>query len=264
MTDLTRHSDRVIEEARRVRDDNRAGGRHRRAASIGEGSARIRRENLRTRIRNVVLAVFAIWVGAGIAGMMLSGIGFWGLMALILATVVATVVFSSFPKVRTPTLSEINTGNVQQMVARTELWLEAQRPHLPAAATALIDRIGRQLDALGHQLDGVDQDHPRARDIRSLVGEQLPQMIEAYRRIPAALRSEKRAGSTPDEQLVDSLAKISGEIDSITRQLAEGSLDDLAIKHRYLGYRYGENIEGEAADYGVPLPDFATDKTTAR
>jgi len=43
--------------------------------------------------------------------------------------------------------------------------------------------------------------------------------------------------------LTDSLAKISGEIDSITRQLAEGSLDDLAIKHRYLDYKFGEGAE---------------------
>ena len=75
------------------------------------------------------------------------------------------------------------------------------------------------------------------------MGEQLPEMIDSYRRIPANLRTEKRAGATPDEQLTDSLAKISGEIDSITRQLAEGSLDDLAIKHRYLDYKFGEGAE---------------------
>lgn len=261
MNDLTRHSDRLIEDARRLRDDNRAGGRHRRSLSIGEGSARVRRQNLKKRIRNVVLAVFAIWVASGIAGAMFSGIGFWGLMALFVATAVAVGVFSSFPKVKAPKLPDINKGDVQQMVARTQFWLEAQRGYLPAAAVALVERIGAQLDALGHQLDGVDQNHPKAREVRSLVGEQLPQMVEAYRKIPAAMRSEKRAGSTPDEQLVDSLGKISGEIDSITRQLAEGSLDDLAIKHRYLGYRYGENIDGEAADYGVPLPEFDLDTT---
>lgn len=262
MNDLTRESDRVLEDARRVRDDNRAGGRHRRSFSIGEGSARVKRENLKKRIRNVVLAVFAIWVATGIAGAMLSGIGFWGLMALIVATVVATAVFSSFPKLKTPKLPEINKGSVQQLVSRTELWLEAQRPHLPAAAVALIDRIGAQLDALGYQLEGVDQNHPKARDVRSLVGEQLPQMVEAYRKIPTAMRSEQRAGLTPDDQLVGSLGKISGEIDSITRQLAEGSLDELAIKHRYLDYKYGDNIDGEAADYGVPLPDFDKTKVT--
>lgn len=261
MNDLTRQSDRVIEDARRLRDDNRAGGRHRRTASIGEGSARVKRENLKKRIRNVVIAIFTIWLASGIAGAMFSGIGFWGLMSVLVASIVAIAVFSSFPKVKTPKLPDINKGNVQQMVARTELWLEAQRPHLPAAAAALVDRIGTQLDALGHQLDGVDQNHPKAREVRSLVGEQLPQMVESYRKIPVHMRNEKRAGSTPDEQVVDSLAKISGEIDSITRQLAEGSLDDLAIKHRYLGYRYGENIDGEAADYGVPLPDFDNERT---
>ena len=36
------------------------------------------------------------------------------------------------------------------------------------------------------------------------------------------------------------MSKISKEIDSVTRQLAEGSLDDLAIRHRYLDYKYGE------------------------
>ena len=77
--------------------------------------------------------------------------------------------------------------------------------------------------------------------VRKLVGDVLPETIDAYRRIPAGLRQEKRAGATPDEQLTESLTRISREIDHVTRQLAEGSLDDLAIKTRYLEYRYGEN-----------------------
>ena len=64
-------------------------------------------------------------------------------------------------------------------------------------------------------------------------------MVDSYRRIPAHLLSEKRAGSSADQQLTESLSKISDEIDSVTRQLAEGSLDNLAIKNRYLEYRYG-------------------------
>ena len=46
----------------------------------------------------------------------------------------------------------------------------------------------------------------------------------------------------------------------MTRQLAEGSLDDLAIRTRYLDYRYGSGPEG---DSGVPLPDFAAEKGKA-
>jgi len=99
---------------------------------------------------------------------------------------------------------------------------------------------------LGLQLETVDPAHPAAHETRKLVGETLPGMVDAYRRIPGHLRGEKRAGSTPDEQLVESLGKISSEIDSVTRQLADGALDDLAIRTRYLAYRYGDADEPAA------------------
>ena len=65
------------------------------------------------------------------------------------------------------------------------------------------------------------------------------------------MRKEQRAGGSPDEQLVESLGKISKEIDHVTRQLADGALDDLAIRTRYLDYRYGAAGEPEA----LPAPD---------
>ena len=61
--------------------------------------------------------------------------------------------------------------------------------------------------------------------------------------IAASRRScarEQRAGGSPDEQIVESLGKISTEIDQVTRQLAAGALDDLAIRTRYLDYKYGD------------------------
>ena len=75
-------------------------------------------------------------------------------------------------------------------------------------------------------------------------------MIDAYRKIPAHLRREERAGATPDEQLTESLGKISSEIDRVTRQLADGAIDDLAVRTRYLDYRYGAAGEPEA----LPAP----------
>ena len=44
---------------------------------------------------------------------------------------------------------------------------------------------------------------------------------------------------------MEGLSKISGEIDSINRKIADGALDDLAVQTRYLGYRYGDGPEGE-------------------
>lgn len=245
MADLTRDSERMLADSRALLRDNRDGGRHRRTASIGEGSARLKKSNLKKRLRNVVLVVFAMWLAAGIMGAIVNGIGILGILALIVATVVAVAVFGRFPRLKTPTRADINRGggDVKQLVGRTELWLEAQRPALPAPAITLVDQLGVQLDGLGLQLEGIDQNHPKAREIKGLIGEQLPEIIDSYRKIPPKMRSEQRAGSTPDEQLTQSLQTISGEIDSITRQLAEGSLDDLAIKHRYLDYRFGSGAD---------------------
>jgi hypothetical protein len=250
-SDLTRDSDRLLAESRAVLRDNQAGGRHRRAVSIGKGSAELKRKNLMTRIKLIGVSLLGIVLASMVAGLVIGGIGFTGIMVAFLAVVAATFLFSNFPKVRIPKRSDLNTGDVRQMVARTELWLESQRPALPPPAVTLVDQIGVQLDALGLQLESIEPLHPAAVETRKLVGETLPGMIDAYRKIPAHLRKEERAGGTPDGQLVESLGKISKEIDSVTRQLADGALDDLAIRTRYLDYRYG--AEGEPAS--LPAPD---------
>jgi hypothetical protein len=267
MPDTTRESDRILREAKTSLVVQREGGTHRpglRGASIGKASAELKMKSLLTKVRNVALAIFAIWLGAGIAGAFLNGIGFWGVMAVVIATAVAVAVFSSFPKVKVPKRAELKQGNPQAMVARTEIWLEAQRPALPPPAQALVDQLGVQLDALGLQLKGLGDNEPAMAEVRELVGEYIPETIDNYRKVPVHLRAEEYAGKTADERLTESLTKLSGEVDRVTRRLAEGALDDLAIKSRYLEYRYGgaEALEdltggGGIPDTGVPLPDFS-------
>lgn len=249
MGDLTTDSERLIVEGRRLRDDNRNGGRHRRVGpprgkSVGRGSARAKLRHLMRKAIRILMAIGVILIGAMIAGIITGGIGFTGVMLTLLAMVVAIMVFATYPKIKVPVRADLNKGDVRQMVERTEMWLEHQRPALPAPAVRLVDDLGVQLDELGLQLQAVDQNHPQVREVRKLVGEVLPETIDSYCSIPAHLRGEQRAGATPDEQVTGSLQRISDEIDSITRQLAEGSLDKLAVKHRYLDTRYG----GEAAD----------------
>jgi hypothetical protein len=251
MVDSTRQSDVILREAKQSLVTQRSGGFHRRAPSIGRGSADLKQKNLMTRIKLIGGSLIAFVVATMVVGIEINGIGFTGIMIAFLAVVACTFLFSNFPRVRVPQRSDLNTGDVRHMVARTELWLEHQRPALPPPAVTLVDQIGTQLDALGLQLETVDPLHPAAVETRKLVGETLPGMVDAYRKIPAALRKEARAGATPDQQLVESLGKISAEIDSVTRQLADGALDDLAIRTRYLDYRYG--AAGEPA--ALPEPD---------
>jgi hypothetical protein len=248
MADSTRESEVILREARGSLATQRAGGHHRRAASVGRGSADLKQRNLMKRIKLIAVALFAIVFASMAAGIALDGIGFTGIMVTFLAIVAAVMIFSNYPKVKVPRRSDLNTGDARQLVARTELWLEHQRPALPPPAVTLVDQIGVQLDALGLQLEHVDPVHPAAVETRKLVGETLPEMVEAYRKIPPHLRHEERAGATPERQLTESLGKISHEIDRVTRQLADGALDDLAIRTRYLDYKYGDVAEPAPED----------------
>lgn len=252
MPDVTRDSDAILDAARKSLMVQREGGFHRRKGtlSIGKGSAEIKARHAANKVARIVAATAAILVSAMVAGLIIDGIGFAGIMITGLAICAAVFGFGWLPRLKVPKREDLNRGDTRQLVGRTELWLESQRPALPAPAVTLVDQIGVQLDALGVQLQHVDPAHPATGEIRQLVGETLPEMVDAYRRIPPHLRKETNAGKTPDEQLTESLGKISNEIDSVTRQLASGALDDLAIRTRYLDYKYGapEQIEHVKAD----------------
>lgn len=260
MPDSTGQSDQILSAAGQSLAVQRAGGTHRPGASIGKGSAAAKRKIWLNRAKYFAGAVLTILVSASVAGIVLNGIGFTGVMMVALAVMAAAFVFSNYPKIKIPKRADLKQGNPKQMVARTELWLEAQRDALPAPAVAIVDQLGAQLDALGVQLETMDEAHPAMAEVRELVGEYIPETIDNYRKIPAHLRQEDHAGGTADDRLVTSLTKLSGEVDRVTRRLAEGALDDLAVKSRYLDYRYGgdellEDLTG-TPDTGVPLPDL--------
>ncbi|HQS69028.1 MAG: hypothetical protein B7Y36_10435 [Novosphingobium sp. 28-62-57] len=232
-------SERILASARQSLVRQQAGGRR----SIGQRSAELKRQHIGKKAARMAMAVGVLLAGAMVAGLVLDGIGFTGVMVLAASIVAALWFFATFPKMKVPTLAALNTGDVRTMVGRTELWLEAQRPALPAPAVQLVDQIGVQLDGLGLQLEGIDPAEPAVAEVRKLVGEHLPGMVESYRKIPAHLRREERGGRNADQQLADGLGKISTEIDTITRQLASGDLDALAVRGRFLDYRYGEGLE---------------------
>ncbi|MDT0576812.1 hypothetical protein RM533_11570 [Croceicoccus sp. F390] len=252
MADSTRDSDRIMAAARRSLVDQRKGGRR----SIGQGSAQLRATHRKAKLTRMLMAVFAIVIAAMGVGLFVGALGFEGLFVTILAIIVAIFVLSKFPRLTAPTRDTLDRGNLQQNVARTELWLEAQRPMLPAPAIRIIDQIGLQLDGLSEQLQHVPANTPSAADIRRLVTEHLPQVVSSYSAIPQQLRSEEHGGATPHRQLEDGLTRISSEIDRVTRQLAEGALDDLAVRTRFLDYRYGDELtppgeETDVADTGA-------------
>lgn len=242
MSSPANQSDQIIGSARRVLVDQRAGGRRR---SIGQGAAKIRAGHFWRKVRNIALAGAAIWFGTVIIGTIIGGIGFTGIVLGAGLSAAALYLLGKYPRFKMPSRADLDpTGtDARALVGRTELWLETQRRALPPPAVQLVDQISVQLDGLAAQLVDVDQAHPKAAEVRKLVGEHLPNVIDGYCKIPENLRYEDRAGTNPNAQFIGGLRTISDEIDSITRQLAMGAIDNLAITTRYLDYKYGEALE---------------------
>ena len=254
MTGESHNHEQIVREAGQSLAFQQSGGRRR---SIGKASAQVKMKHFGKKIRNIILAIVGIFFAAGAIGLVIDGIGFTGIMLAIGVAILSTMILSNYPKLRVPRRADLQTEDVRKLVGQTELWLEAQRPSLPPPAAEIIGAIGVQLDTLGVQLEEVDQKHPTAIQIRKLIGTDLPEMIDGFNRIPEKLRYEERTGATPTNQLVQGLGLISTEIDSITRQLANGALDDLAIRSRYLDYKYGDGGYGANGEVGGEVSQSA-------
>ena len=236
-----REHSQIMAAAGRSLAHQRAGGR--RLQPIGQRSRELRRAHLKRKVARLVTAVVAILVAAMGAGLLLNGIGFTGIVLTVLAMVPALFVFARYPRLAVPDQARLNSGDLRTMLGNPELWLEAQRPALPAPAVQIVDQLGGQLDALGLQLEGLDETQPQVAEVRRLVGEYLPEGVSTYTSIPRHLRGQANAGRVPDDDLAQSLGRISAEIDSVSRQIAEGQIDKLAIRTNYLGDRYGGALE---------------------
>ena len=149
-----------------------------------------------------------------------------------------------WPQAPEPTPQQMAKSDLPLLPRQTERWLEAQRPALPAPAQRLADDIGIKLEAIGPQLATLDPREPAAYEFRKLMAEELPELVEGYKRVPERMRRETRNGSSPDKQLVEGLRVVDEELLRMSEQLVSGDLDKLATQGRYLALKYrGEDGE---------------------
>lgn len=234
MTDVDRELSRISATLDRVRarDDLPTAKRMRRH----------REAEVLTRLGRIAIADAAIIIGAIVLGLVLpTGIGFMGAMLMVLLLVVATLTFAVLPVRGVPQVEQLAQVPIKALPGTTERWLEAQRPALPAPIRSLVDSIGVKLETLGPQLALLDEQAPAAAEVRKLVGEQLPELIKGYARVPEPLRGVERNGLTPDQQLAQGLQLIDDEIAEMSQQLAQGDLDALSTRGRYLQIRYADD-----------------------
>lgn len=226
-----------------------ARSRERRAVTTVQRHPTGRRGGLKRRAALIVAVNLILLVAAGVVGMVMP-IGMFGALAVMLAMLAATLLIAFAPATPVPTPERLRTSELKALPAQTGRWLAAQRPALPAPAQPILDGIGARLDTLGVQMATLDDDAPAALEVRRLVGEQLPEFVRDYGRVPPAMRATPRNGRTPDQQLVDGLTVIEREIAQMSAQLAQGDLDMLETRGRYLEIKYQGDGEGGAGNGG--------------
>lgn len=228
VSEVDRQIERSSEVLARSRD---------RYQSVATRSRKRREGEIVKRVARIAAADAAIVIAAVAIGFV-TPLGLFGALLVMTLLIAATLLFAVWPGEPQVRVEALPTAPLAALPVQTERWLETQRPALPAPAQRLVDEIGIRLETLAPQLATLDEREPAAAEVRKLVGEQLPELVRGYQRVPAPLRGQARNGVTPDSQLVEGLRVIDSEIGEMTAQLAQGDLDQLATRQRFLQIKY--------------------------
>lgn len=223
----------------------------RRISPEGRAAARRRRERraaaFRRIAKRVVMACVAI-LGVALAwGFVMGPIGPFGFLAMLIAMALAATAIVLWSAQPAPTPERLATSDIAALPSQTEEWLEKQRPALPAPAQRQLDQLSLSLAAIAPQLASIDPKLPEALEARRLIGDELPELIRGYQRVPPALRRQPlNGGPSPDKQLSEGLGTIGEEIARMNARLADDDLKALATQNRFLEIKYkGDGEMGE-------------------
>lgn len=230
MTDVDRQIERSSELLHRLSPQ---------AQRLAHRARQRRRAFLVKKIGRVIMAGGAILIASVIFGLAVGPIGDSGFLValgLFVAAALLLLIYPRYPEASTETL--VNT-DLKYLPAQTEVWLSSQRKALPAPAANQLDQIGLRLETLGPQLQTLDPREPVAQEVRKILTEHLPDLVDGYKRVPEPLRRERQSnGRTPDQQLTEGLKLIDEEIAEMTRNIAAGDLDTLATQGKFLELKY--------------------------
>lgn len=222
----------------RVSQDIIRAARRQRAARLY--NARRERWGFRLRrIRRAFLALAGIWIATLVTALVVGGLPFTISLLAILLGIAMFMVLAIYPATPRMHVGDLDSASLPELAGSAELWLESKRRALPSAAIDVIDMIGVRLEQMAPQLAAIDENGPAAREVRKLLSEHLPGLVDSYTRIPPSLRSKPGAGgATPSEQLVDGLCVISDEIEAMSLDLSRNDMDALATRNRFLETKY--------------------------
>lgn len=213
--------ERVRSRPARARDYGVAGGTRRvaRFAALAAGGL-------------IILLILSIFWG------LVMPLGVGGILILAIAAALVVVGAALFSREADVTAQTIAQASLPDLAERTDRWLDQQRRALPAPAQTLADSIGERLAAIGPQIAALDPRGAEAVELRRMVGEDLPDLVERYARVPEHLRREERNGRVAEADLVEGMRVLDRQLDEFGRNLAATDMDRLASHKRYLELRY--------------------------
>jgi hypothetical protein len=102
----------------------------------------MRRAQTKRNALAAVAVVLALFVAMKLAEFFLHNIPLLAYAGVVLAGIVALMVLTRSTPVKVPSLEQLRAAPAKTLVADTQVWLEAQRPALPAPALNLVGQIG--------------------------------------------------------------------------------------------------------------------------
>ncbi|MCC7394990.1 MAG: hypothetical protein IT553_09110 [Sphingomonadaceae bacterium] len=193
---------------------------------------------------------FILLLGAGFAAI-IGLVIFWSMvigpvkaMGILLLLIAAAAVFFGsgiLARGRPITLPQMQSGTLAAITDNSERWLMQQRRLLPPPARTLGDQIGARIAALQPMLANISDDTHEARELKRILGDELPDLVGRYQAVPANLRRTDRNGRVPEQDLVDGLGLIDQQIDNLSRGLGAVEMDKLSSQKRYLELRYQDD-----------------------
>jgi hypothetical protein len=190
------------------------------------------------KLGRITMAGAALAIGLIAWGLIIGPVGTSGLMIAVLAFIILATALMIIPARGFAPGDVIPTTELALLPLKTEEWLAGQRRALPAPAIKLVDGIGLKLEQLAPQLESLNEQEPAAAEIKRLIADELPELVNGYLRVPPAFRTKAINGISPDQQLADGLAVVHSELTRMSEQLASGELTKLATQGRYLELKY--------------------------
>ena len=125
------------------------------------------------------------------------------------------------------------------LIDRLSAQMGKLRADLPAGAAAHGDAIIASAREVADRLDARAGTAIDDAPLRQAIGSYVPTSLSSWAAVPRTLRATPtRSGATPNDQLVEQLALIDGQMRDLIRNVAQGDLDAVEAQGRFLRQRF--------------------------